>query len=387
MGRIFRLKELAAFLAASHNSQVYHGFLGYDNLGDEVLWDQVRAAFAPLSLVSAPPRSRGLRQKLVDRKTWDRVILGGGTLIGGNLRDGSNPFREHFEWFQSRARHSVVFGTGAGKLSDDPSENVWLSEWEPLLARADYIGVRGPMSVEALASIGIEAELLGDLACLMAQGPGFWAPPRTNVLGVNLGRVDPKSDRTEAEAATEQNLVEVLSDLVAERARGGWRTEFFVVVPADCAIVDQVVRRSSVTDCKIHRIYRDGHEYLNAVRHVTAFVGMKLHSVILAMCAGVPSIMVSYASKCDDFMMSVELDEYVVPLERLNLDVLNRKLETLMSSAAPLGRQITRSMNAYRKKQMDRAAILRSWHSPAAVAPLVGCPSRSSAGPLGVAQG
>lgn len=257
MGRVYRTKELATFLSASRRSAVYCGFVGWSNLGDEVLWEQIRSAFAPMRVVCAPPMARGVRKKMVELKKCERLILGGGTLIGGNLPDGSNPFREHFQWFRSRARRAVAFGTGVGQVSDNPSENSWLLEWKPLLEEFEYIGVRGPMSVRSLASIGIDAELLGDPACLITQGPGFWSPPPKNVLGINMGEVYGRSD---ADKVKEQNLVDVLSKLIHEKAKSGWRIEFFAVTTSDCHVIDKIIRQSSLQSYKIHALYNSGYQ-------------------------------------------------------------------------------------------------------------------------------
>ncbi len=357
MGRVHRTKELATFLSASRSSALYCGFVGWSNLGDEVLWEQIRSAFAPMRMVCAPPMAHGVRKKIVELKKWERVILGGGTLIGGNLPDGSNPFREHFRWFRSRARRAVAFGTGVGQVSDNPAENSWLLEWKPLLEEFEYIGVRGPISVRSLASIGIDAELLGDPACLISQGPGFWSSPQGKVLGINVGEVHGRSDALKAK---ERNLVDVLSNLVHEKAKNGWRIEFFVVTPSDCHVIDTIVRQSSLQDYKIHEIYSSGHQYINTVRNVTAFVGMKLHSVILAMCAGVPSVMISYSPKCRDFMMSVELDDLVVDLERADLESLNTKLDMIMMSGNKISEHTTKQMAHFRAKQLSRAKFIRS---------------------------
>ena len=73
----------------------------------------------------------------------------------------------------------------------------------------------------SLASIGIDAELLGDPACLIAQGLGFWSPPRTKILAIEIGELYRKSGC--GQCAKEQNFVDVLSNLDQGKARSGWR--------------------------------------------------------------------------------------------------------------------------------------------------------------------
>jgi polysaccharide pyruvyl transferase WcaK-like protein len=271
--------------------------------------------------------------------------LGGGTLIGDNLADGSNPFRERFATVLNRTDRAVVFGTGVGMLSGNGSPDAWLLEWEPLLRKCSYIGVRGPESVRSLEAIGIRAELLGDPACILAEGAGYWTPG-PKALGVNIG------------AIKDGPAIDALLRFVGSKISEGWQPTFFDVCIDDAHIVRERLRRLGHSGVPLRTIYTDSERYLEEVRSMTAFVGIRLHSVILAMCAGVPSVMLAYAPKCNDFMSSVDLCSYAINVSDLTFEALSSRFEELYSKRQELGESITRRMRAFRDLQLNRAAQL-----------------------------
>jgi polysaccharide pyruvyl transferase WcaK-like protein len=83
---------------------------------------------------------------------------------------------------------------------------------------------------------------------------------------------------------------------------------------------------ASGTDEKIYRVYHNPSKFLDLIKQVTVFVGMKLHSVILATCAFVPSIMVEYQTKCRDYMMAVDQQQFCVRPDALNASQLWEKI-------------------------------------------------------------
>jgi polysaccharide pyruvyl transferase WcaK-like protein len=354
MATAHRFRELATFLVSPSGSAAYCGFVGHGNLGDEVLFDQIKRAFAPVRLVSAPPLSDGFRGHLISRKRHDVVILGGGTLIGGNRPDGSNPFREHFQSIRSRGRRTIVFGTGVGALSPDPNSNRWLDYWKPILQAAEYVSVRDPTSARSLASIGIEADVIGDPACLIAQEIGFWSPGPKKTLGINVAGLG------KSLARLEQSYLEALAAFIMERVRENWQIEFFVLFGPDLEPLQKLIQLTGLSNSRVHCVYHDGYRYLKCVRRMNAFVGIKLHSVILSMCAGVPSIMIEYAPKCRDFMASVDLEEFCVDVDGIDAGSLGTAIEQLSSTAIVTSRQIVDRMNDYRDRLLKQAARIRS---------------------------
>jgi len=353
MNKLQKIQEIISYISAPYNSGVYSGFTGYLNLGDEVLEEAIYDAFKPFKLVNFPYLQNKLVKQIIKSKSYSLAILGGGTLIGDNLKSGANPFREKFELVQNVSTYSVVFGTGVGKLSEIKSKNEWLLNWKNIVTKCNYIGVRGPQSVESLASVGIEAEILGDPACLVTRDEGFWQP-QEKTLGVNIGLTPGE------EYFAEVKVIEQMTRLISKKIQQGWKIEFFVVRPEDVPVVEKVIKEANFSNQKVYYIFEDATPYLMAARSLTAFIGIKLHAVILAMCAGVPSIMIEYKPKCRDFMMSVGVEEFSINIDEATQERLESSLNSLLSSSKETAAKITKKMVQMREKQLQKAAEIRS---------------------------
>lgn len=277
------------------------GFFGHDNLGDEALYDAVESLFNRCSLLKYP------------RKPWvthiagvlPRVhcaILGGGTLI--NRIESWRLLAERcFEIFPA----SFVFGTGVAHPEFWSSQLGWkdtLKEWKAILGKCRYIGVRGPLSAQLLADAGLGGvEVIGDPALAFAVNSppddGSYIP---DSLGLNISQADGRL------WGTEDHVLREYISLAKTAKKAGWRVKWFVVYPPDLEITRKAAELSGTSD-EIHKIYTDVGEYLELVRTLSTFVGMKLHATALACCAYVPSVMLEYRPKCRDFMQSIGQDE------------------------------------------------------------------------------
>jgi polysaccharide pyruvyl transferase WcaK-like protein len=349
---MFNLQQLlyySSYLKSTLRSPAYSGFVGTHNLGDEVLWHAISDAFQPLKLVYYLQPGNNLLRTLTDSKHHIFSVLGGGTLIGPNLQDGSNPFRENFQNVLTRSDDAVVFGTGVDSISSSESGKSWLWDWKSLLDRCSYIGVRGPDSVQALASIGLDkVDLLGDPACLFAQNGGYWSP-RGKSLGVNVGISYPFGNERE------KFLLKQLKLFIKNRIIDNWSIDLFVVCSRDLVVAKEIASEFGTSKIRINPIFDQAYPYLEKVRSVDLFVGMKLHSVILALCAGVPSIMIEYSPKCRDFMKSIDIENFSIKITDCYCENLEELMNDLLAGRDNLSVKITDQMNAYRNKQLNKA--------------------------------
>jgi polysaccharide pyruvyl transferase WcaK-like protein len=348
--------DLIKYLKSDRHSGIYSGFVGENNLGDEILWQSIKEVFLPLNLVNVPKSANQLINQLMQSqlKFHKFVILGGGTLIGANLPNGHNPFRDKFAEVQKRVKFSFVFGTGVGKLSLVDDENNWLKEWQPILSNCQYVGVRGPHSLNSLTSINIKAEILGDPACLMTQKLGFWQPDQKK-LGINVGY----SLGGKKRPAEQIRFIQLITEFVKEQSNKGWTIEFFVVAPQDIQVTEQVIRDAQLSNYKVNCIFEDAIPYLMMVRKMNIFIGMKLHSSILAMCAGVPTIMIEYAPKCLDFMTSVDMADFNINIQDVTREKLNQLMINLLSYSESISNKVNSKMLQLKKKQTGKSQELQ----------------------------
>jgi polysaccharide pyruvyl transferase WcaK-like protein len=91
---------------------------------------------------------------------------------------------------------------------------------------------------------------------------------------------------------------------------------------------------------------------------MSAFIGMKLHSVILAMCAHVPSIMLEYRPKALDFMASVGLEQFNVRTSDVEPRALFGMLFELVDEWPHLSEIICQRLTKYKQLQESRAREL-----------------------------
>jgi polysaccharide pyruvyl transferase WcaK-like protein len=174
-----------------------------------------------------------------------------------------------------------------------------MDRWRTLLNKCDYVGVRGPISATLLRNAGVEnVDVVGDPVIALAESEPA-RPVESGSLGINIGYCS-----GQLWGENEPRLCEEYVRLAQTAKRNGYRVEWFVVWPGDLPVT-RLAAAQSGTDEVIHEVYHDPSAYLTTVRHMSFFVGMKLHATLLATCAYVPSVMVEYRPKCRDYMASI----------------------------------------------------------------------------------
>lgn len=168
----------------------------------------------------------------------------------------------------------------------------------PLLQRCRFIGVRGHTSAELLAESGMDqVEVVGDPVLAFASGD-INPSPIPNTIGLNIGTSDGRI------WGNEERVCDEAASLARIAKKAGWSVKWFVVWPKDLEITLRAAL-SSDTAGEIHIICDDRKDFMERVRPLSAFVGMKLHATVLATCALTPSIMLEYRPKCRDYMRSI----------------------------------------------------------------------------------
>jgi hypothetical protein len=194
----------------------------------------------------------------------------------------------------------------------------------------------------------VKSEVLGDSACALVAPPGFWQP-KPGHLGLNVGHGGGSmwGQRGQFNAT--------MGRFVAIATKQGWKISFFALMDDDIDIIKEVARIGGITNPRIFREYRGHDRYMARVRTMSAFIGMKLHSVILAMCAHVPSIMLEYRPKGLDFMASVDLERFNVRTSEVEPRALFDMLFELVDQGPQYSEAIRTRLSAYKQLQETRA--------------------------------
>ncbi|MFZ5862707.1 MAG: polysaccharide pyruvyl transferase family protein [Nitrospirota bacterium] len=329
----------------------YLGWVGHGNLGDEALYLAFQRLFPRHRLLPFKYSAKTVwLEQIMRRKVFVATILGGGTLI--NKRAILDALRAA----QSRYQPSFALGTGVA----DPvfgmqkrGEPDGLHEWIECLERCRFVGVRGPLSQHLLAQAGYpSAEIVGDTALTFADVT--IAPKRgTQLLGVNIGTAYGNV------WGDEERILEFVVQLVTTMIGLGYRAVFVPMWDADLPYIQEAVKR--INDPGAVSVFRDYHSVeatMQCLRTCDVFVGEKLHSVVLALCANTPSVMLEYQPKCLDFMMSMELERFSIRTDRLSLDAAVDLLDELAANIDAFQQRIAKRAGYFRDLQQRKAADL-----------------------------
>lgn len=275
---------------------LYYGWLGNRNLGDETLFHVNQLLFDGISLYT-----RGsLLSRLFPLKA---CILGGGTYI--NEKGSAASFIEI-----QQKMPLLVFGAGVQNpafWSSLPGYVDARGDWNRILEQCPFVTVRGPHSIRTLEEQGFRgASIAGDPVLSLAQ-PRPMAKGDVRI-GVNFG-----STQDLLWGQSDRKTLEFFNDLLRHLKTEGYRVSLFSVCPTD---TETMRKTEEARGLDMHVHYRYSGAVLNYFNKIDIFVGMKLHSVVLAHCAYTPSLMIEYRPKCADYMASMGLEAYNVRCDR-----------------------------------------------------------------------
>lgn len=355
--RAARLRRLGAYAkayAGSRRRAAYLGWLNHENMGDEAMLEAYERAFPRADLVEVPERILRLNGAARRLAAVRAIVLGGGTLIGRHA------YREAFERLlaASPSAPAIMLGTGvedpAFHGANEPEMREELRRWSAILPRFVSVDVRGPRSRELLAEVGVNANVVGDPALLLApEQPA--PPPEDRVVGVNL------SLSMEMWGGRPQEVVGALAGALRPLVAEGWTVRFVPLWPADVesarALERELGRTVEVTEGFLHLP-----TLLDALAGCRLFAGQKLHSVVLASAMNVPSVMLEYHPKCRDFQRSVEREEWTVRTDGIAAEAIVERLAALDADYDEHRRRLIEAVGELRRRlhksvERSRAAL------------------------------
>lgn len=344
-----KLRRRLAYCRPWGRRAAYLGWLGHGNLGDELLYQAFRQAFAPVEILPAIRHRTGAAvQKLLDRRLYDASFLGGGTLI-------NTPRHTAFRELLRSYPPGIVFGAG---VKDPEQWARWgqestLPKWLPVLRDCAFVGVRGPLSAALLQEQGLKGlRVIGDPAFLFADP----MPPRKEgrkVLGLNAG-----VSRGYVMGG-EPQVLERLAAFAAQAAREGWRVRLMSVWPPDDDYLEELGRKAGLLEPAVYRAHQQPERLWSWLREVDVFVGEKLHASVMALCSGTPTVMLEYQAKCRDAMLSLGLGHYSLSTETLTPGAILDRVTDLFANLEHAQRQVAGATQERRRDLLHAAAEVR----------------------------
>jgi polysaccharide pyruvyl transferase WcaK-like protein len=333
---------------------LYSGWVGYGNLGDELLFSAHEKLFAEHNLI--PYHRMSLLNILIrlNRKNVKGCFLGGGTLInlpGAWLKDTKRML----------AMDVPVFALGTGvnfKLTEDnerPVVNDSIRSWIGPLEQFRYLGVRGPLSAEVLdARLEKSTEVVGDTALSLA--PDMYAvPEKDNMIGICVGYgkdISPVFDADTYRA--------IFSTFIKEHISQGFEVTLLPVVRNDEAFNQELLEDVNDIRCSVINFRGEQEEYFSGVAACTLFIGQKLHSTVTATMLRVPSVMISYHAKCVDYMYSIGMEDQIIFMKDLSVRTLTEKSRHTLEHGDELRPRLDAAIVGYSTIQKERARQIKS---------------------------
>jgi len=322
---------------------LYSGWLGRGNVGDEAVYRAIVGLMGGLPLVDdeRQPPEIGLHRRVLRGGGADLYLLGGGTVIG------PVGFRQRLARAVERRIPAVVFGAGVRdpEFWGGHGARPQLPRWAPLLGRCRRVGVRGPRSAALLGEAGFDdAEVIGDPALSFVTAS---LPRRTGRVVINLGSHDPIRGTPGELLAAVATTARVLRD-------GGAELRLVALHSRDREPLRRLATRLGGAPLWCAPADLDG--TVAQLADSDLVIGQRLHSVVLAMAAGVPAISLAYNPKCDDFMASFDVPELALPTDRLTADALLSAVAGVDARRDELTAQIRARGDYYRGLQRAFAA-------------------------------
>jgi colanic acid/amylovoran biosynthesis protein len=271
---------------------------------------------------------RSERQTYRDILSADLVVCkGGGWLLQyGRIKDLSYvPLVVHPAVLALAAHRKVVFiGHSVGPLNGRLGK--WVYGW--VLRRAKLIVTREPISTAVVRSLGVPEDLILEAADYaftadMTQLPEGETPPVLNTSAQLLGL----TIRNWGTAHTTERYLQAVGAAVERFCGMGYKVVLFphVNCPDDLELMRHFQTLLSTTArSRVTAFYGDYSP--GALQRMygecSLFIGTRLHSVIFALLAGVPSVAIAYEHKTPGIMSALGMADQVVPIERITTDAL-----------------------------------------------------------------
>lgn len=368
------------------------GFYGRNNLGDEAilggmvdLLAKTRPGEAPLVLTDDPSASRaahgidavstrisrGPRQLLranLTRAVLGRrdFILGGGDLLRDSPhQDVVGPWLSHLERAQRLRRRSAVIGISVGDLWRPRS----LERIRSTLSRASFVITRDEPSAERLREVGVEAEITvgPDLALrLFPRRPVAAQQPGGQRIVVCVRGLADRADERSG-AAHQHALHELAAALDVLSADGA---DVHLIPLRSVAGRLQPIDDDYVAGLELAHLAVRGHTF-TVHRHVPSVaalrdilgtadlvIGMRLHSIIMAVGLGIPAIALAYDPKVTQFCAEVGIESYCDMGSADRELLIEQARDRVSPSWDPAERP---EMHDYRRRDVLVETKLRDW--------------------------
>ncbi|WP_029035325.1 polysaccharide pyruvyl transferase family protein [Salinimicrobium terrae] len=314
----------------------YIGGHGVRNLGDDAMFNAFKENIPEYNVITL--QSIGVEKALSivglsGKSFFEKFILGGGTLINEM-------------WFD-KVKRSLSFdvplislGTGVGSCGIEQPYETRFSFWREVLQQFQFVGVRGNMSRRRLKEIDVDSEVVGDLALLL--GDSDIKKEYEKLIILNL------MDIQEYNHFWEKMIPHLKSYL-----KEGWDIKPLIINPNDLPYTKRYFNELGLSEpMAVTETYNS---FEQAVKGAALCISVRLHSGVLSLCYNIPTILIGYRDKCEDFMDSLDLMHSYVSVEKeitLKEFSILEKVDNLLDKDKNIEerQKISKKVNFYKEK-------------------------------------
>ncbi|GAB2541038.1 polysaccharide pyruvyl transferase family protein [Gracilibacillus alcaliphilus] len=329
---------------------LYIGWIGYRNLGDDLLWHAFRelhARYLSSDQITVVPSFPAVNIRQLE--PYDTVVLGGGSLIAPS-------YIAVLYKAMKMGKKILIWGSGIDRIPETQLYHLQNNEKVSTILRfqgeerdklrevfqgAVFAGVRGPYTKRVIEILTGEQEIsvIGDPGLLLEVEKN--SPNRQQTIGINWGTTN-----NQLYGGNEKMLEDQIVSVAQQLIEDGYDMFIYAVWDQDFAacqrLVTKIDREKSVV---FERKLYSEQELMTKLSECQLTINFKLHPNVLSFAAGTPAIALGYRFKVFDLYASLALAELVLTTNSKDLD---QQIIELVSVTNNNREQI---MSVYRAKQ------------------------------------
>ncbi|SEO04612.1 polysaccharide pyruvyl transferase family protein [Paenibacillus sp. OV219] len=307
---------------------LYLGWIGFNNLGDEWMWEMFKAmAEGNLNEEEYQVIPSFPKEDWKKVSQYDTIVLGGGSLIVPGyvdlVHDALELGKTIIIWGSGHDRLHKLETSPDGQLVPEAANESeqYRMKLKAIMESSAYCGVRGPWTrdyLESLSALPKPITISGDPAMLMnalkpesalqsvgsVQGHG-----QHRTIGINWG-----TTYNRLYGGNEEQVEDRLAEAGRTLLALGYRLHLYSVWGADGEALARLYRKlgsdERVTlDPKVY----SASDYVRLIAGFEATINFKLHANLLSAAANVPFVCIGYRFKSFDLMHGLDLADWIIP--------------------------------------------------------------------------
>jgi polysaccharide pyruvyl transferase WcaK-like protein len=349
---------------------LYLGWLGYGNIGDDLLYDVFKKMVLSISPDTIVNYYCPLPNKKIDKKNYDLVVLGGGSLLGKYIAPSTSPFVLFCLELVKEGIPLAIWGSGLDLRSKEYTQSIISNykqnvcfevsnlspnpDYSVIVEHSQRTGVRGNITKYLLNSTKVE--VIGDAGIIFDRVfpniPDFQEfehiSPGNKLVLINWG-----TSFNRILGQDEQRVEDELKKVVDELLNDGYEIVIYPVWGKDIAVCKEFAKGFSGRKLKcIDKLY-NVFQISNLIKKCRFTINFKLHANILSMAYQKPFICLSYGLKGYDFCDSINSLNLCLPTDSIKEKNILEKINHINSNYNILENKYRKFINVYHKKHLD----------------------------------